>query len=159
MRRNLSPQRHDVPRLRKVLLAACAFLLPGAYAAPSIDPLEESQVNMTSGCQFRIPSAAKSQGRIVLQLNAAKASLRISGQPITLDVKKEECKDCWYPGKSGVKVFSLTNRDVRATAMKPVTCSRDAEVCSGIHKGEASLVVVTAAGSKTVSVWNDDCDF
>jgi hypothetical protein len=34
-------------------------------------------------------------------MNQAKASMRICGKPVTLDVKEEECTDCWYPGRSG----------------------------------------------------------
>jgi hypothetical protein len=141
------------------LLLACALLPPGPRAAPSIDPLMESQVDLANGCRFRSPGSAQSQGRIVLQMNGEKAALHISGRPVTLHVEEEQCTDCWYPGKSGVKVFRLTGGEVRATVIKPVFCSRDAEVCSGMHQGKARLVVTTAKGRRTASVWNDDCDY
>ena len=146
--------------MRAVLLGPIfALLCTVVVANPKVGPLLGPVLASEAGCRFSVLSPRNEDRGVVLEWVGTKATMQIDGKTLTLDVNEARCsQDCVTPGKRGVRVIHFLNSRAQATLRKAIFCHKDSEVCSGLPEGPANLVVSTAQGRTSLSVWNQSCD-
>ncbi len=118
-----------------------------------------AQAQSPSACRFLTPPHGSTKGREVLSLSGDQAKLHFRGRVLLLKIRELPCGNrCVAPGRPGQRELELIGDGLRATLVKPLLCSRDSEVCSGLPAGPATLTLLEARGRTVLRLWNDDCD-